>query len=1367
MSKKRHNFFRLCSLVLAFMLTFTNMPAVAYATDGYSTKALVEDTAEASESDAITEDGEIEESEPAVSDDELPAEDAAEDAGGEGELDGDMELLDVEEIDDDSKLMATDQWTVTFFNGADQIDYVNVYNNEYVSRIPTISKIAGKVFDGWMDGTNPATAKHFTNEELAAFPITQNMNLYASVQDELPNLEFTDSAVEEYYGEQVSNALKNTLPANTVVEYTSSDPEIASVDDDGKITAVATTGTSPVTITASVYAKYTPAIVGGQDKGTEPLGTATCSLTVEPRPLVLRPVDKNTDVYDGTEKTSDLGVEPVALQTYGLLKDHEVTATVEGKGTNAGAYDLTIKAGTVKVTVTDSTTTPATVTDVTAYYAPDITAKGTLTINPAPVTLTWDEDISFNYDGDKHIPTATSVVGTEATNVEYKAYSNSTCTTLVENPKDVGTYYVKATLKEGASNYTVTPQTTSYKIVPVDTLYITADDYSVVYDGAAHSPVVEVFTDSAKTTKAVAGTYKVWYSSSETGTYTQTVPEYTAVNKDGYKVYIKVTRDNYIDATATQTITINNKTLYVVATGYVGDYDENEHVPVVEVFEDEAHNIPATAGTYTVKYSTDGGQTWKADAPTFKAPTTAEQTVNIKVSKTNYDDAEATATFNISKLTLVLEEIEGIDIDYDEADHSLAVPKVYKDAAKTLEVSGATLKWKVDNKDAVTTAPVFNAPGTHTVKIWAEKENYDTSDELTVTVTINELKLYIDATSVTADWVKDTKQSITVVNVYKDAEKTTTVADYVLKYSTDGVTYSTTNPQYEEPGVYTVYIKAEKTNYTDSDPATPTITINKLSQNLTVSLDTPSWDYNATAGVVTATADFENPTITKRYKKQSDPDVDASYSATMPTNAGSYTVRVDAAETAHYKAVTKYLTFSINKISWSSETEAAYKLPTGKAGLVFSGSAQGLLDVSQALPTGLYRYYRVAISGSDDPQPSQYNDKSIYTDKVPTGTNAGKYRVFYYILGDDNHVEYPISKLCDVEIAKADIDVKDLFASVEGWTFGDATIGTPELNKQPGVGTVAFYYSTGWDEINEKWKDEKAWTGNMTNMCKPGTYHVYAKITGVENYNDGITGAGEFTIAKKPVRISVNVAQEYASFDYTGTAVPNTAFSITLTSADQVTGQALPDNWTATGYTIKKAGSVVESAKDAGTYTISITDINNKDANDYYVTSSDKWSTGTVVINKRNESAYKHVYDSIPYSTSLVAVSDFTLHENWSYDASSYTLVTGDPTTNSQYDHFIYSGSGDNAYIGELHYSTDYTEGSTTATWKTRTELTATAAGDYDVYCKVVWNDSNLNDTYPQLVSGKPAGYIGRVTVSKATAVITDDPEVYPYATQQ
>lgn len=185
----------------------------------------------------------------------------------------------------------------------------------------------------------------------------------------------------------------------------------------------------------------------------------------------------------GTEAT--LAVE-------GNLGGGEVTFTVEngtGTATAKGSYILPTKVGTITVT--------ATVAQTANYEGGSVTAE--VAIQPRRVTLAWEEDMEFVYNGEEQAPSA------RVTDL----LEGDTCDVRVSGHKDAGTNLTATASSLSNENYTLlgcTTLTATFTIVPLKA-ELTWSDFELVYNGKEQAPkaVVSNLIGTDKCEVTVAG----------------------------------------------------------------------------------------------------------------------------------------------------------------------------------------------------------------------------------------------------------------------------------------------------------------------------------------------------------------------------------------------------------------------------------------------------------------------------------------------------------------------------------------------------------------------------------------------------------------------------------------------------------------------------------------------------------------------------------------------------------------------------------------------------------------------------------------------------------------------------------------------
>ena len=159
------------------------------------------------------------------------------------------------------------------------------------------------------------------------------------------------SAVSKTYGDPDFSAGAVSAAEGSTVTYESSAPAVATVDGTGKVT-ILKAGSTVITATAAETADYEQA-------------TATCTLTVEKKPITIPTADATVFTYNGTE------------QTYALAEDGAYTIT-GNKQTNANETGYSVTAAlkdTANTQWADGTTADKTYTFVIGKAVITVKAK--------------------------------------------------------------------------------------------------------------------------------------------------------------------------------------------------------------------------------------------------------------------------------------------------------------------------------------------------------------------------------------------------------------------------------------------------------------------------------------------------------------------------------------------------------------------------------------------------------------------------------------------------------------------------------------------------------------------------------------------------------------------------------------------------------------------------------------------------------------------------------------------------------------------------------------------------------------------------------------------------------------------------------
>ena len=411
-------------------------------------------------------------------------------------------------------------------------------------------------------------------------------------------------------------------------------------------------------------------------------------------------------------------------------------------------------------------------------------------------------------------------------------------------------------------------------------------------------------------------------------------------------------------------------------------------------------------------------------------------------------------------------------------------------------IIGGTLQYKLDGGSYNAELPKATNAGNYTVyyKVKGNNTTHSDSSEQSFTVTIAP-KTVTAAVSVEPTSYTYTGEAIVPTTVtVKDGTTVIPASEYTVTYGNN------TNA-----GKATVTVKDQDGgNYVVSGTATFTITKAELS-GVTVSLK--GWTYGDTAKTPTVSGNLGGGNVTYQYKA----DNASTYTSTVPTNAGTYTVKATVAESANYKAATATGSFTIapktvtNAAVTLSQTSYAY---TGRA---FQPSVT-VKDGTTVIPASEYTV--------------------AYTDNINVGTAT-------VTVSDRAGGNYVVSGTATFTITKAALS--GVSVSLGGWTYGD-TAKTPTVSGNLGNANVTYQYKAA-DAADETY----------TNVVptNAGTYTVKATVAESADYA-AATATRNFTIV--PKAISKATVENIGEQEFTGRTITPTVTvkdgTVVLTDAD-------------------------------------------------------------------------------------------------------------------------------------------------------------------------------------------------------------------------
>ena len=327
-------------------------------------------------------------------------------------------------------------------------------------------------------------------------------------------------------------------------------------------------------------------------------GEKTYTFTIAPKEVSL--------AWSGDSFTYNGQPQAPTAEAENLVEGDTVNVTVEGAQTNVGTYTAT-----------------ATGLDNANYKLP-AEATHSFTINQKELTLTWDSEATFTYDGEPHVPNAkiSGVIGTDAvklsidgaeTNASNEAYT--------------------ATAKIDNANYKLPDNPTQSFTINQREVTLSWSEDILTYNKQEQAPKAEAgnIVEGDTVNVTVEG------AKIDAGTYTATA---TALDNENYK----------LPAEATHSFIINQKELTLTwGTETTFTYNREPHAPSAKIdgyFEGD-----------TVKLTVGGAQTNASDAP---------YTATATIDNANYKlPADNTKEFTISRAEITVSGIKANDKTYN------------------------------------------------------------------------------------------------------------------------------------------------------------------------------------------------------------------------------------------------------------------------------------------------------------------------------------------------------------------------------------------------------------------------------------------------------------------------------------------------------------------------------------------------------------------------------------------------------------------------------------------------------------------------------------------------------------------------------
>ena len=538
------------------------------------------------------------------------------------------------------------------------------------------------------------------------------------------------------------------------------------------------------------------------------------------------------------------------------------------------------------------------------------------------------------YDGQAHNAFTSISTNPSDAKLEYSLDGNEY---NEEMPTITNTSEFTVTVKASKEGYKTQITTETVKVSRAEgKLKLSATSGTITY------PSNTTFTVSGNT-----GTLSV--SSNNNNIATASVSGNTVTVKSGTtagKATITVTSataTNYNAKSATYTATVQNGTISLSATPYIGTYDGKAHNAIT--------NVSVNPSDAKLEYSING-TTYSTTMPTVT--NSSSFTVTVKASKEGYKTQITTETVKVSKAEgkLTLSATSGTytypnsgTFTVSGNTGALSVSSNNNNIA-TASVSGNTVTVKSGTTAGKATITVTSATAT----------NYN-AKSATYTATVQNGTISLSATPYIGTYDGKAHNAITNVSVNP--------SDAKLEYSINGGTYSTTMPTITNVSSFTVTVRASKAGY-KTQSTTQTVKVNKAAGTLTLSATSGTINYpNSTT--FTVSGNTGSITASSSNTKVATVTVSGNTVTVKSVGVGSATITVKSAsntnyneKTATYSVTVKYQTFTGNSgVGYYADTDGD-GTPDGIIFADFKNGGSGSwggTNYTISTVTGLKEYY--------------------------------------------------------------------------------------------------------------------------------------------------------------------------------------------------------------------------------------------------------------------------------------------------------------------------------------------------------------------------------------------------------------------------